>query len=305
MKGYPGVVAVVAAMVFAGGAAGQTGTPDQAPLTMAEVLAAAPDGDWRAPDAENTVYFEFGSGRVVIELAPAFAPDHARNIRALVRAGYFDGASVVRSQDNYVAQWSVAPMEEGAWPPEGVAATLQAEFELPAAGLPFTPVPDGDVYAPEAGFTLGFPVARDPRSGTTWGVHCYGMVGVARGNDPDSGSGASLYAVTGHSPRHLDRNITVVGRVIVGMEHLTTLPRGTGNLGFYEAPQEPMPIAAARLGTQLDGAALPDLQLLRTESSSFEAVIQARRNRREAFFVNPADRVEVCNVTLPIRVAGS
>jgi peptidylprolyl isomerase len=227
------------------------------------------------------------------------------NIRRLVAAGAFDGGAVVRSQDNYVAQWSVAPMEEGAWPPEGVAAILQAEFELPAAGLPFTPVPDGDVYAPEAGFTLGFPVARDPRSGTTWGVHCYGMVGVARGNDPDSGSGASLYAVTGHSPRHLDRNITVVGRVIVGMEHLTTLPRGTGNLGFYEAPQEPMPIAAARLGTQLDGAALPDLQLLRTESSSFEAVIQARRNRREAFFVNPADRVEVCNVPLPIRVAGS
>ncbi|GAA3255116.1 hypothetical protein GCM10020258_13330 [Sphingomonas yabuuchiae] len=42
------------------------------------------------------------------------------------------------------------------------------------------------------------------------------------------GVGAELYTIIGHSPRGLDRNIAVVGRVVDGMDALSTLPRGTG-----------------------------------------------------------------------------
>ncbi len=38
----------------------------------------------------------------------------------------------------------------------------------------------------------------------------------------------------GQAPRHLDRNIALVGRVIEGMPVLAALRRGTGSLGFYD-----------------------------------------------------------------------
>src|SRR3984885_13513236 len=73
--------------------------------SMPEVLAAASPTDWRPLDPENTLYVELPGGRVVIELAPAFAPLHVVNIKTLTRAGYFNGLSIIREQDNYVAQW--------------------------------------------------------------------------------------------------------------------------------------------------------------------------------------------------------
>src|SRR5690606_9568936 len=78
----------------------------------------------------------------------------------------------------------------------------------------------------------GFPAARDPADGTAWLAHCYGTVGAGRDNDADSGSGTELYVVTGHAPRQLDRNITVVGRVVQGMELLSALPRGPAPAGL-------------------------------------------------------------------------
>ena len=72
------------------------------PPTMSDVLAASKPQDWHALDPQNTLYLELASGRVVIELAPLFAPKHAANIKALVREKYFDGLAFLRSQDNYV-----------------------------------------------------------------------------------------------------------------------------------------------------------------------------------------------------------
>src|SRR5204862_22493 len=80
--------------------------------------------------------------------------------------------------------------------------------------------PDPDTYAPETGYAGDFPAARDPKAGRAWLTHCYGAVGAARGQSKDSGSGSSLYVVIGHAPRHLDRNVTLVGRVVKGMEVL-------------------------------------------------------------------------------------
>jgi len=51
--------------------------------TMADVLAASQPGDWRPLDPENTLYVEFASGQVVIELATEFAPRHVANVKAL------------------------------------------------------------------------------------------------------------------------------------------------------------------------------------------------------------------------------
>ena len=215
--------------------------------------------------------------------------------------GFFNGAPISRMQDNYVVQWGLAPLPDGEELPGHIARALPGEFEVSSSGMSFTPIPDGDVYAPEAGFVKGFPAGRDPASSTTWMAHCYGVVAVPRGNDPGSGSGAGLYVVTGHSPRHLDRNLSMVGRVLVGMQHLSSLPRGTGPLGRYESPEERTFITQVQLGSDLAPADRVGIEVLRTDSDSFRSVVLAARSRHEEFFVHPTDRIELCNVPVPTR----
>jgi peptidylprolyl isomerase len=276
-----------------------TGAPTAAP-TMADVLAASKPSDWRALDPDRTLYLELPSGRVVIELAPEFAPKHAANLRTLVREKFFDGLAIVRVHDNYVVQWGDPDGRRSL----GSAATkLAPEYERDAAGLPFTRLPDGDVYAPEVGWSGGFPVARDPAAGRAWLAHCYGMVGVGRDLAPDSGNAAELYVVIGHAPRHLDRNITTIGRVVQGIEKLTALPRGTGPLGFYEDPSQRVPIRSVRYASDVPPSERANLQILRTDTPTFTALVETRRNRRDAFFQRPAGRVDLCNVPIAVRAA--
>lgn len=279
--------------------------PPPAAPTMASVLADAAADDWRRPDPASTLYLELASGRVVIELAPEFAPRHVDNIRKLVRAGFFDGSAVLRSQENYVVQWGDpnADDPQRARPLGEAERSLPPEFSIrfdPAA--PFTRLPDGDVYAPEVGFQHGFPVARDPAADSAWLAHCYAAVGVSRGNTAASGNGSGLYVVIGHSPRHLDRNITLVGRVLQGMERLTTLPRGSGPLGFYTDPAQHVPIRRIRLAADVGETERTPLEVLRTDTPTFVRLIEARRTRREEWFLHPTGRIELCNVPVPVRL---
>jgi peptidylprolyl isomerase len=295
------VVAVLASFATAGGQAHQATAPDAPakPRTTAEVLAATTAADWRALDPANTLYLDLPAGRVVIELAPAFAPLHAANLRTLVRQKYFDGLSIVRSQDNFVVQWGDP---DGKRPLGEAQARLPPEFTVrTSAALPFEPLPDRDGYAPEVGFSQGFPAARDTARGEAWLTHCYGMVGAGRGNEPDSGNGTELYVVTGHAPRQLDRNIALVGRVVQGMELLSVLPRGAGPLGFYEQPEQYVPIISVRLAADVSAAERVPLEVLRTDTASFRALAEARRNRRDDWYIVPGGHVDVCNIPIVAR----
>ena len=200
-------------------------------------------------------------------------------------------------------QWGDPNDEEASAKPLGSAqAKLAPEFTVPiSADTPFSRLADLDGYAPQVGFSNGFPAGRDPKSKQTWLTHCYGAVGVARGYDPDSGNGSGLYTVIGHAPRHLDRNVAVVGRVVQGMELLSALPRGTGPLGFYEKAEQRMPINSVRLAADVPEAQRSHLQVLRSDSDSFAAVIDFRRNRRDDFYQSPAGHIELCNVQIPVR----
>ncbi len=281
-------------------------SPEPPPPTMGAVLAAAQPTDWMPLDQENTLYLDLPPGQVVIRLAPEFAPEHVANIKTLVREGFFDGLAIVRSQENYVVQWGdpaeeeadVRPMKQG-------KRALPGEFDRPIGeDLPVTVLPDGDVYAPQVGFAASFPVALDPQSGRMWLTHCYSMLGAGRAESPDSGSGAELYVVIGHSPRHLDINVTLAGRVVQGMEVLSTLPRGTGDLGFYEDSEQYVPIRSIRVGSDLPDADRAHLEILRTDTATFEALVESRRHRHESWFANPTGRISLCNVPIPVREKG-
>jgi peptidylprolyl isomerase len=279
--------------------------------------------------------------RVVIQLLPPpFSAGWMANIRALARAHWYDGLVVVRVQDNYVVQWGdpdgedarkAKPLPPGLGKvaaddyvvrvaPDGAQDELSAlvtkadararlvrELDRVGGGHDEEGAPiekgwhERDSYADWVDWLGGWPVAGELDDGTAWPVHCYGMVGVGRGMSPDTGSGAELYAVIGQAPRHLDRNIALAGRVVEGIEHLSSLPRGTGTLGFYEQPAERVAILSVRLASDQPEAERPHLQYLSTESESFAHYAEARANRRDPFFIVPAGGTDVCNLPVPIR----
>jgi cyclophilin family peptidyl-prolyl cis-trans isomerase len=316
-------------LMFAAAAA-STPVPKPAPAPS-EIVAAAPAGDWVAIAPSDLLVMDLAGGkRVVIQLMPPpFSQGWVGNIRKLAAAHWWDGTSINRVQDNYVVQWGNANAEDKAkakgspidlarvpetayrqqLPPalearwvsvmEQFSEQMRMNMAQVSAEDRALPAPSimRDSYAVGSDFWLGWPIAAEGKQ--IWPVHCYGMVGVGRGMPPDTGTGAELYTVIGHAPRHLDRNIALVGRVISGIENLSSLPRGTGDLGFYKTPAERTGIASIRIGTEVAG--LPRFEYLSTESASFAKYADARANRRDAFFIQPAGGADICNIPVPVR----
>lgn len=293
----------------------QTPAPPTPP-SPGEIVAAAPPADWAdiAPDDLLVMTLSNdakGKPRtVIIQLMPApFSQAWVSNIRTIARARWFDGIAVVRVQDNYVAQWGDP---DGETPnakalPAGLKIIPESDYQTPAVTTPPKRGSVNTVTDPYglAQFWHGWPLGRQGvkpvGQDRNWPLHCYGAVGVGRGMSPDTGSGAELYTVIGHAPRHLDRNIAVIGRVIEGMEHLSSLPRGHGPLGFYETVQERTPILSVRIASDLATGEQPRFQFLSTESDSFARYADARANRRDPFFLVPAGGADICNIPVPIR----
>ena len=326
-----------AILPFLGSAAVAAGAPPVAPaLSPGEIVATAPAGEWVAIARSDLLVMDLAPlngapRRVVIQLMPPpFSQGWVGNIRRLAAAHWWDGTSVNRVQDNYVAQWGDPDSDDKAKAkalPGGLVAVPEKDYtvsvfrdmalswkraaeqrqaklrEAAAAGdqaaIRATLLED---FSKES-FTVaaraygGWQYGTDLRN--AWPVHCYGMVGVGRDLPPDTGTGAELYTVIGHAPRHLDRNIALVGRVISGIEHLSSLPRGAGPLGVYDKPEQRVRIVSIRLGNEVAG--LPRYQYLSTESASFARYADARANRRDAFFIVPAGGADICNVPVPVR----
>jgi peptidylprolyl isomerase len=280
--------------------------PVEDAVEPSEVIARSTAADWRPVDPENLLVMDLADGgRVVIELAPAFAPVHVANVRAFARGGWWNAATIYRVQDNYVAQWGNGDAEVAL--PAGVVRTPPAEYDRGLDGLPLRPLGFPDSYAPMAGHSDGWPIGWDPERGRVWLTHCYASVGVGRDLAPDTGTGGELYAVIGHAPRHLDRNIATIGRVVEGINLLSARPRGTGNLGFYDAArgEAPIRIRFMRLAADLPAAERPRFEVMRTDTETFSAYVTGRANRGGTFFDVPAGGVDLCNVNVPVRrVAG-
>ena len=298
------------------------------PPTPASVVAAAPASAWKPIDPADLLVMDLApdaSGkarRVVIQLIPPpFSEGWTSNIRKLAQAHWWDGTSVYRVVDNWVAQWG--DVDETKPLPGGLRVVPEAEyvasFDIEGAGKVAAAVRAevarmsdafdrwriGDEALPRTGsyaglesFVEGWPFASADTH--AWPVHCYGSVGVARDIET-TGTGSELYVVIGHAPRQLDRNIAVVGRVIEGIEHLSTLPRGKGEAGVYDDPALRVPIVSVRPGEELADVERPRFEYLASESASFADYVQVRANRHDAFYTVPAGGIDICNVQVPIR----
>ncbi len=277
--------------------------PPKKLLTPNDIVAGAPASAWKTIDPDDLLIMDLkNGGRVVVQLAPEFAPVHVANIKALARGNYWDGASIYRVQDNYVAQWGLNESDKP-WP-KGVTPKPPAEYTRPLKGLAVKPLGYADPYAPGSGFVRGWPVAYSAKAGWANLAHCYGSVGVGRDLSPDTGTGGELYAVIGHAPRHLDRNIAVVGRVIEGIDKLSSLARGTEALGFYKDKAQAVPITSIRLASDMPAGDRPAFEYMDTGSASFASYLRTRANRHDDFYIRPAGGVDLCNVQVPVRKKG-
>jgi peptidylprolyl isomerase len=287
-------------MVIGGAVLLGAAAPPKKPLTPNDVVASAPASAWSEIPAADLLLIDLaGERRVVVQLAPQFAPAHVRNIRALARATWWQGAAVYRVQDNYVAQWGLGDKEKTF--PADVTQRPPHEYWRSLKGVSPRPLGAPDPYAGAAGFWSGWPVAYDARRGWAALPHCYGYVGVARSLAPDTGSGSELYAIIGHAPRQLDRNIAVAGRVIEGIEHLSSLPRGSEALGFYKDPAQHVSISSVRLAITVAEADRPRFEVMDVKSASFSTYLRLRANRSDDFYRVPAGGVDLCNVPVPVR----
>jgi cyclophilin family peptidyl-prolyl cis-trans isomerase len=291
----------------------------QVAKTPKEIAASAPAADWvRIPQSDLLVMdFEAdGSGvrrRVVLQLVPPpFSQGWASNVRSLARAQWWDGTTINRVQDNYVVQWGDATAQKAL--PEGLVTMRSDDYCAPFAPHcihhgPFIATNDDrgsvdrwhlrDAYAPHVSFWCGWPVGTDFK--TMWPIHCYGMLGVGHELPPDTGSGAELYTVIGHAPRHLDRNTALVGRVIEGIEYLSAIPRGNGPAGYIDKAEHRLGITSIRLASDLPSIDELQFEYLSTDCASFQQYVDACANRKDPFFICPADGVDICNIVVPIR----
>ena len=128
------------------------------------------------------------------------------------------------------------------------------------------------------------------------------MVGAGRSTDLESGNGTELYVVTGNAPRQLDRNIALVGRVVKGMELAVRIAARHGTDGVL---RETRAVRAdherASRAATCPVAERENLEVMRTDTASFAALVEARRNRRDDFYVVPAGHIDLCNVPLVVR----
>lgn len=253
-----------------------------APVPQATPAAAPPPSpadpiatDWRAIPDDEVLVMTLASGKqVVVRLAAALAPAHVGNIRALARAHWWDDASVYRVQENWVAQWGDATEKKPL--PAGITDRPAAEFEI-AGFTPAVRMRRADGYSTASGITAdGWPVATNGTQ--AWLTHCYGMVGVARDALPSTGSGAELFAPIGQSARRLDRNYTVVGRIMEGMQYLSGLPRSDAPMGVYATPGERLRITSVRLASDMPAATRPHFQYRSADNPRFAAAVAKREN---------------------------
>ena len=159
--------------------------------------------------------------------------------------------------------------------------------------------PDG--FSEQVGFSNdGFPFGTTLPAFNSWPLHCTGAFAFGRENDPDTAS--TEFYITLQPQRYLDRNMTVFGRVIDGMEHVQALTRQAPP----ETEDDPLGdvILRAWMGdTPPEGEETPGWQVFRTDTEIFAEYVESRRNRPEAFFIYRPNHVDVCQLPIPVRTA--
>ncbi len=286
------------------------------PASIAEAPAAEAAPAWRPVAPENLVLLEVPTGTVAIELFPDAAPAHVARLRELLAEGFYDGEFFYRVIEGHVAQAGREfEMGSKAWQP----VPFEAERALSADG--FTPLGNADLFAPEAGHRSGFAVGRDGRQ--EWLMNCPGALGMARDDAPETGN-TEIY-IPLQPRRYLDRNYTIFGRVIAGIQHIHRLPRvdpfTEEEMNALFGEDEPLAqqmsqyrrskneyniITSARLAATIPAAERPAYEVMNTASAEWAALKDSKRDYSAvpAFIAPPVNKLDICSLPVPARKVG-
>lgn len=149
-------------------------------------------------DPENTIIMELKGGRVVIELMPKIAPEHADRMKTLAREGAYDNVVFHRVIDGFMAQ--TGDVEFG-----------RAGSDLSRAGMGGSDRPDLEAEFSDRPFERG-------------------TVGMARSSMGPDTANSQFFIMFAPAP-HLNGQYTVVGEVTDGMDVLDAIKRGEGQNG--------------------------------------------------------------------------
>ena len=260
--------------------------------------------EWRTPEPENLIYLKLETGTVVIELAPFMAPTHVAQFKNLVAEGFYDGLDFYRVIDGFVAQAGDLSEQK----PSKNKSYLTAEFSrLISKTSDFKLVQSPDFIAPQTGYLSGFAAGRDLQSKQEWLLHCPGAVGFARNVDANSAN-TEFYIVIGQATRHLDRNMSVIGRVIYGMPTVQALHRANMNnaSGVIEDADQRSKIRWAKLVKDINPKNQLNIQIQQQDSEQVKQRLASAKKLDNAFFHFKGNgNLDVCYYQLKTRLVES
>ena len=278
-------------------------SPEEAAYQAA--VETAPETAWRTVEADDLLKITTDEGVIWVELADAFAPNHAARMRQLARDDWFDFKVWHRVIDGFMAQGGGAldnPSIDAPTDP------LEAEFTLrrDPAQVEVTEIqervinPRSNRSRAQAGFWNGFPAGTQPAAAAgvmgdgrvdSWLIHCDGAAAMARTQDPNSAN-AQFYIVRGEA-EHLNTQYTVWGKVREGHEVTYALKEGVlgQDRGFRPSFIEDMQVAA-----DLPEDERPSLEVMNTSSEAFAAYL-------DALEAAEGEMPDLCDIDVPVRVS--
>ena len=156
---------------------------------------------------ENIMILKLKDGDVKIELFPDVAPKHVERIKTLANEGKYDNVVFHRVIEGFMAQTGDVQFGNSS----------SDKFDLNRAGTGSSNLPD-----------LPAEFSDIP--------HEKGVLSMARSSDPNSAN--SQFFICFESAPHLDRNYTVFGKVVEGIEFIEMIKRGEGSNGAVSNPDK-------------------------------------------------------------------
>ena len=156
---------------------------------------------------ENIMILKLKDGNVVIELFDKIAPNHVKRFKKLAEEKRYDGVVFHRVIDGFMAQ--TGDVRYG-------NSNLES-FDLKKAGQGGSEYPDLEAEFSDL-------------------PHERGTLSMARSGDPNSAN--SQFFICFQSAPHLDRQYTIFGKVIEGMDYVDQIKRGTGSGGEVSEPDK-------------------------------------------------------------------
>lgn len=254
---------------------------------------------WQPIKQQNLLYVETDQGRITILLADFFAPKHVAYIKTLVNEGFYAGLPFYRVIENFVVQGGDASGQKIS----KVKTSMLAEFERSIDQKnSFTLVQQQGLLAEQTGFINGFAVGRSVSENKEWLIHCPGVINLARSTNVNSGT-TDFAIMFGTPPRHLDRNMTIFGRIIAGWDVFYQVNRGDPELsGGFSNNSQATQINRMYLGSNTSNPKKEHLLIENTDHTVFKNKIANRRKYENEFYVHKGNgNLDVCYFPVKIK----